>query len=200
LQSPFVAAVAELFRFGLAVVLPGGKSACMEGVGAGIALVVIVVIGVVIWMASMSMDKDRIMAYLQERGGRIVSINWAPFGRGWFGEKNDRIYEVVYYDREGNQHWATCKTSLFSGVYWTEDRITHRKAKWYAGLPPRNEPGDPVIRHIPDAEEERVEREAAEILGLSSSESATTESLDEEIARLKRRLAELEQQKQKRGA
>ena len=50
------------------------------------------------------MDKDRITAYVQERGGRIVSINWAPFGRGWFGEKNDRIYEVVYYDREGQQH------------------------------------------------------------------------------------------------
>ena len=43
-------------------------------------------------------------------------------GRGWFGEKNDRIYEVVYYDSNGEQHLATCKTSLLSGVYWTEDR------------------------------------------------------------------------------
>jgi hypothetical protein len=173
----------------------------MEGVGVGIAVVVFIVVGIVIWVAFMSMDKDRITAYVQERGGRIVSINWAPLGKGWFGEKNDRIYEVVYYDRDGNQHWATCKTSLFSGVYWTGDRTTHRTAKWYAGLPPRNEPGDPVIRHIPDpAEEERIEREAAEALGLSSPERSTAKSVDDEIAQLKQRLAELEQQKQKRGA
>jgi hypothetical protein len=77
-----------------------------------------IVAGIAVWIGSMSLDKDRIAAYLAERGSRIVSINWAPFGKGWFGEKNDRIYEVVYYDRDGHQHWATCKTSLFSGVYW----------------------------------------------------------------------------------
>ncbi|HZT80353.1 MAG TPA: hypothetical protein VFA26_09030 [Gemmataceae bacterium] len=74
------------------------------------------IVGIGLWVASMSMDKGRITSYVKERGGRIVSINWAPFGKGWFGEEKDRIYEVVYYDREGNQHWATCKTSLFAGV------------------------------------------------------------------------------------
>jgi hypothetical protein len=149
----------------------------------------------------MSMDKGRITAYVQERGGRIVSISWAPFGKGWFGDKNDRIYEVVYYDREGNQHWATCKTSLFAGVYWTEDRITHSKAKWYAGLPQKNEPGDPVIRHIPNpAEGERIERDAAKALGLSLPGISKAESVEEEIARLKQRLAELDQQKREREA
>src|SRR6266478_350007 len=118
----------------------------MEGLGAGFAIVAFITIGIVIWVGSMSMDKDRITAYIQERGGRIVSVNWAPFGKGWFGNKNDRIYEVVYHDAEGRQHWATCKTSLFSGVYWTEDRITYGKADWYNRLPSRNEPGNPVIR------------------------------------------------------
>ena len=91
----------------------------MEGFGVAAAFIVFVLVGIGLWVASMSMDKDRIRAYVEDRGGRLVSVNWAPFGRGWFGEKNDRIYEVVYYDREGSQHWATCKTSLFSGVYGT---------------------------------------------------------------------------------
>src|SRR5216683_716114 len=99
----------------------------MEGFGVAVMIVVFAVLGIGIWVASMSMDKDRITAYVRERGGRIVSINWAPFGTGWFGEKNQRIYEVVYYDRAGDQHWATCKTSLFAGVYWTDDRVTHKK-------------------------------------------------------------------------
>jgi hypothetical protein len=111
--------------------------------------VVLLVVGIALWIGSMSMDKNRIAAYVEERGGRIVSIDWAPFGKGWFGEKNDRIYEVVYYDREGNQHWATCKTSLFSGVYWTEDRVTHGKSGWYDSVSPGNQPGNPLIRQIP---------------------------------------------------
>ncbi len=88
----------------------------MEGLGVAFLFIVVVIVGIGLWVASMSMDKGRITSYVKERGGRIVSINWAPFGKGWFGEEKDRIYEVVYYDREGNQHWATCKTSLFAGV------------------------------------------------------------------------------------
>jgi hypothetical protein len=151
---------------------------------AGLGMAGLILLGVMIWVASMSMDTDRITGYIQDRGGRIVSINWAPFGKGWFGEKNDRIYEVVYYDSEGNQHWATCKTSLFSGVYWTDDRVAYRKANWYDGLPARNEPGDPVIRHVSQ----------------SAGDPIPAESLDDEIARLKQRLRELEERKQKEGA
>jgi hypothetical protein len=167
----------------------------MEGFGAIAVFMVVAVLGIGLWAASMSLDKDRIEGYIRERGGRIVSVNWAPFGRGWFGEKNDRIYEVVYYDAQGNQHWATCKTSLFSGVYWTEDRITYPKAKWVADLPKRNEPGDPVIRHVPNAIEEEPERDAARDLGLYTPAKGTPESVDDEIARLKRRLTDLEQRK-----
>jgi len=164
----------------------------MEGLGIGVAIVVFAGIGLVIWIASMSMDKSRITEYIEQRGGRVVSISWAPFGTGWFGEKNDRIYEVVYYDHEGNQHWATCKTSMFSGVYWTEDRVAHGKAPWYGALPTRNEPSDPIIRHIPKPTV--VDRDAP------PSGSTPAESADEEIARLKQRLAELERQRQIKGA
>src|SRR4051812_36214920 len=78
-------------------------------------------------LAAGSMDRERIETYVSQKGGRIVSITWAPFGRGWFGEKSDRIYEVVYYDAEGKQHFATAKTSMWSGVYWTHDTVTHDK-------------------------------------------------------------------------
>jgi hypothetical protein len=131
----------------------------MEGAAIGLIFVVFFVIAVGIWAFSMSLDKSRITAYVQERGGRIVSISWAPFGKGWFGEKNERIYEVVYYDHEGNQHFATAKTSMFTGVFWTEDRITHGKARWYADLEPGNQPGRPVIRQLPVQPEEHPEDE-----------------------------------------
>jgi hypothetical protein len=172
----------------------------MEGVGFAVLAILAVVAGVGMWALSMSMDKGRIAEYVQQRGGRIVSISWAPFGKGWFGEKEERLYEVVYYDAEGDQHFATAKTSLWTGVYWTEDRVTYCKAKWYGGLPRSNEAGNPVIRHIPDAAaDERVERDAAEALGLSGGGPTAAESLDDEIARLRKRLAKLEQKKREGG-
>jgi hypothetical protein len=116
----------------------------------GAALVLFVVLGVALGGRLLvgSMDRDRIADYVTGRGGRVVSITWAPFGRGWFGEKNDRIYEVVYYDAEGRQHFATAKTSLWSGVYWTEDAVTHEKPSWYEKVPPTNEAGKPVVAEI----------------------------------------------------
>jgi hypothetical protein len=32
-------------------------------------------------------DKNRIQREVEDRGGRIVSISWNPFARGWFFEK-----------------------------------------------------------------------------------------------------------------
>ena len=69
-------------------------------------------------------DRERIQQYVAERGGTLNDISWQPFGRGWFGEKGDRIYEVDYTDRDGASHSVSCKTSMFSGVYFTDDRTT----------------------------------------------------------------------------
>ena len=66
-------------------------------------------------------DKNRIRDEVESKGGRIVSISWNPFGRGWFFEKNERHYSVIYTDRSGAQVSASCKTSWFSGVYWAEE-------------------------------------------------------------------------------
>lgn len=82
-----------------------------------------IVIGLAIRLASDRIDRNRIAAYLGEKGGAVLSTRWTPFGTGWYGSQNERIYRVAYLDRDGNEHHATCKTSLFSGVYFTEDEI-----------------------------------------------------------------------------
>jgi hypothetical protein len=70
-----------------------------------------------------SLDGERVERYIADRGWRLVSRNWDPFGPGWFGEKNARIYRIVYEDNEGNIHRAHVKTSMFSGVYLTNDQV-----------------------------------------------------------------------------
>lgn len=84
---------------------------------------VFIVIAIVFRLLAGGMDSDRVGEYIRAQGGELIDSQWSPFGRGWFGEKNDRIYEVRYRDRLGNVHEATVKTSMFSGVYFTEDRI-----------------------------------------------------------------------------
>jgi hypothetical protein len=65
-------------------------------------------------------DKNRIQREIESRGGRVISITWNPFARGWFFEKNERHYDVTYLDRAGATISTTCKTSFFTGVYWAE--------------------------------------------------------------------------------
>lgn len=70
-----------------------------------------------------SFDDGRVRQYIESRGGTLLEKHWSPMGKGWYGEKDSRIYEVRYRDAEGNIHQATCKTSMMSGVYFTEDEI-----------------------------------------------------------------------------
>ena len=65
-------------------------------------------------------DKGRIKDEVETRLGRVVSITWDQFGRGWFFEKGERHYDVSYVDRSGETISTGCKTSLFTGVYWAE--------------------------------------------------------------------------------
>lgn len=65
-------------------------------------------------------DQRRIEDEVETKLGRIVSISWNPFGRGWFFEKGERHYNVTYLDRAGTTIVTACKTSLFTGVYWAE--------------------------------------------------------------------------------
>jgi hypothetical protein len=76
--------------------------------------------GLLIRVVMHFVDKSRIKDDVESKGGRIISINWNPFGRGWFFEKNERHYSVTYINSSGATVSATCKTSLFTGVYWAD--------------------------------------------------------------------------------
>jgi len=121
------------------------------GTGAIVVAVIVLVIG--IRLAMDPIDRSRIRQYVVERGGVVESIRWNPFGRGWFGEKSDRIYEVVYRDDKGRRHDATCKTSLFTGVYWTEDTTAATDL----------EPGPRDAIERPPDEAERLRQENARL-------------------------------------
>ena len=98
----------------------------MEGPAIVFLFLFFIGIAVLFRLAAGSMDGNRVDDYVRSRGGKLISKHWSPFGRGWFGEKDSRIYEIEYIDADGNRHQATCKTSMLSGVYLTEDRIVGR--------------------------------------------------------------------------
>lgn len=91
--------------------------------GAGLLIVGVIVVAVAFRLLAGSMDQDRIEQYIREMGGELLDKSWDPFGPGWYGEKDSRIYQVVYRDRDGRVHQAHVKTSMWSGVYLTNDQI-----------------------------------------------------------------------------
>ncbi|HET6403598.1 MAG TPA: hypothetical protein VFH78_03035 [Candidatus Thermoplasmatota archaeon] len=64
-------------------------------------------------------DRARIRDFVRARGGVVERIEWKPLGRGWLGERGERIYRVAFVDARGARREGTFKTSLFSGV-WTD--------------------------------------------------------------------------------
>jgi hypothetical protein len=65
------------------------------------------------------LDKDRIKSEIEQRGGSVIEIYWFPFARGWWAEKGERHYRVIFQDNTGRSIQTQCKSSLFTGVYWS---------------------------------------------------------------------------------
>jgi hypothetical protein len=91
-----------------------------------IVLILILILIPLVWAFMDALDGSRINNYIRSQGGTLLDKRWTPFGPGWFGEKDSRIYRIHYLDREGNTHEAACKTGMLSGVYLTGDVITDR--------------------------------------------------------------------------
>ena len=89
----------------------------------GFALALLVVVVITLRLVADRLDRARIAEYLRDRRAELLSCRWAPFGRGWLGERSDRIYEIRYRDRDGGLREATVKTSMLTGVYLTGDRL-----------------------------------------------------------------------------
>lgn len=111
---------------------------------------------VVVRLAAGGMDGDRIAGYLRSRGCVLRRKVWTPFGRGWFGDKNDRIYAIEYDDQDGNRRRATAKTSMFAGVYLTDDELVRAAAP--SGEPPATVAGLRAENEALRAEVERLRR------------------------------------------
>lgn len=91
-------------------------------------IIVFIAIGLIFRLIAGSLDGDRVEAYIKKNGWKLVDKSWDPFGPGWFGEKDSRIYQVVYEDQHGNLHKAHAKTSMLSGVYLTNDHMVKKAA------------------------------------------------------------------------
>ena len=98
----------------------GGPSSQLVIVCVAIALIVAVAGRIITHF----MDRGRIDRYAQEKGWTILDCRWSLLGPGWFGSRNERIYQLRYRDAEGRNHEAFAKTSALAGVYLTEDRVT----------------------------------------------------------------------------
>ena len=92
-----------------------------------IIFVGLIVLAIFFRLIAGSFDGDRVEKYVRDMGCELIDKSWDPFGPGWYGEKDSRIYEIVYRDRDGNVHKAHVKTSMMSGVYLTNDRIVEDK-------------------------------------------------------------------------
>jgi len=115
----------------------------------GAFVVLFIVFVVVLRLFAGSLDTERIEQYVRDRGWKLIDRSWDPFGPGWFGEKSDRIYEIIFEDQQGDTHRAHAKTSLFTGVYLTNDRVVKHSAR-QADL---------------ESENERLKRRIAELEG-----------------------------------
>ena len=82
-----------------------------------------IILAIVFRLFAGAFDGERVEDYLREIGCELIDKSWDPFGPGWFGEKNSRIYEIVYRDTDGRVHRAHVKTSMMGGVYLTNDHI-----------------------------------------------------------------------------
>lgn len=109
-----------------------------------------------------ALDLGRIDEFAQDRGWTVRRKSWAPFGPGWFGEQNARIYRIEYEDADGHLHLAHVKTSMFSGVYVREDQVIRRAEG------------------------------SSDPLAASPDEADRIQALEAENAALRQRLAELE--------
>ncbi|MCZ7592352.1 MAG: hypothetical protein M5U15_09460 [Kiritimatiellae bacterium] len=93
--------------------------------GGFLAILGVLALLLVVRLMAGAFDAERVEQYVREQGWELMDRSWDPFGPGWFGEEDSRIYKILYRDERGNVHRANVKTAMFSGVYLTNDEIIH---------------------------------------------------------------------------
>jgi hypothetical protein len=81
-------------------------------------VIVLVAIAIFAFVVTPKLDRDRIREHIEGHGGKVIEILrvW-----GW-GSRYDRAYKVSYATARGKRVTATCRTSMWRGVYWVNDR------------------------------------------------------------------------------
>lgn len=69
------------------------------------------------------MNEERVRAYFQERGGKLIHMENDERESRWTRKYQIFIPWIRYEDRDGNLHVARCKAGIFTGVYLTDDKI-----------------------------------------------------------------------------
>jgi hypothetical protein len=127
--------------------------------------VILAVIAIVIRLIAGSFDGERVESYISAMGGELLDRSWDPLGPGWYGEKDSRIYAIVYRDKLGRVHRAHVKTSMLSGVYLTNDEIMA-------------EPDSRIPQESIEEEKERLQRRLAELEARSTPRGAKVRQPD----------------------
>lgn len=97
-------------------------------------VVLIGLLNVLFWLG----NHRRIRREIEELGGKVLSIHWSPFGRGWlWTPRGAIIYRARYYDAEERLHDGHCRTDWLLGNRWTENRVVGEPGGELAGLDPR---------------------------------------------------------------
>jgi hypothetical protein len=82
-----------------------------------IYLAFLILVTVLSFVLRFKLDRDRIRENIESHGGKVIEIV-----RTWgFRERYNRAYEVFYITASGQRVKASCKTSMWSGVYWVND-------------------------------------------------------------------------------
>jgi len=86
-----------------------------------VALAAIVIFAFVI---TPKLDRDRIRENIEDHGGKVIEI-LREWGRG---TSYGRAYAVSYLTGRGKRMEASCRTSMWSGVDWINDRAPGLRA------------------------------------------------------------------------
>jgi hypothetical protein len=65
-------------------------------------------------------DRERITESLVHQGLVVDSITWQPFAF-WWQKNSDRTYLVECHTTNGSSKRLSCRTSMFGGVYTSEE-------------------------------------------------------------------------------
>ncbi|MCR4421478.1 MAG: hypothetical protein GYA61_04025 [Spirochaetales bacterium] len=83
---------------------------------------IFIIIGAfLIWIILFFICKASAKFETERQGKFVISIKWAPFGYGWFGEKDAFIFKIKYKDMDDSIHTVYCKSGIFSGVYFAKE-------------------------------------------------------------------------------